>query len=128
MAVKQIHSAPPTTVEAVSISPRRTTIWLWLTAPITILLAIAGGSGVLVEDLYRDNPSLVAQAFGQDLITLAVALPALVISAIFAGRGSTRGRLVWLGVVAYVVYTYVTYAFGIRFNPLFLAYLALLAC
>ena len=128
MAVKQIHSAPPTTVEAVRIDPRRTTIWLWLTAPITILLAIAGGSGVLVEDLYRDNPSLVAQAFGQDVITLAVGLPALVISAIFAGRGSTRGRLVWLGVVAYVVYTYMTYAFGIRFNPLFLAYLALLAC
>jgi hypothetical protein len=128
MAVKEMHSAPPTTVEGARIRPRRTTLWLWLTAPIAVLLAIAAGSGLLVEDLYRDNPSLVAQAFGQDIITLAVALPALVISAIVAGRGSARGRLVWLGVVAYVVYTYTTYAFGIRFNPLFLAYVALLAC
>jgi len=128
MAVKEMHSAPATTVEGARIRPRRTTIWLWLSAPIAVLLAIAAASGVFVEDLYRDNPSIVAQAFGQDVITLAVALPALVISAIFGGRGSTRGRLVWLGVVAYVVYTYVTYAFGIRFNPLFLAYLALLGC
>src|SRR5689334_14390142 len=110
MAVKQMHSAPPTTVEGARIRPRHTTIWLWLTAPIAVLLASAAGSGLFIEDLYRDNPSIVAQAFGQDAISLAVALPALVISALVAGRGSTRGRLVWLGVVAYVVYTYTTYA------------------
>jgi hypothetical protein len=62
------------------------------------------------------------------VITLVVALPALVISAFFTGRGSQRARLVWLGVLVYVVYTYASYAFGIRFNPLFLIYVALLGC
>jgi hypothetical protein len=65
---------------------------------------------------------------GQDVVTLVVALPALVIGAILASRGSERGRLVWLGVLVYVVYTYAMYAFAIRFNPMFLVYVALLGC
>jgi hypothetical protein len=65
---------------------------------------------------------------GQDAITLAVALPALVIAAFLAARGSQRARLVWLGGLIYTVYTYVGYAFAVRFNPLFLVYVALLGC
>ena len=107
----------------------RTTVWLWLTVPIAILLAIAAGSELLVDGLFRgDTPYLVAQAIGQDFITLVVALPALVISAILASRGSERARLVWLGVLVYSVYTYVISAFVVQFNPLFLVYVALLGC
>jgi hypothetical protein len=102
--------------------------WLWLTAPIAILLAIAAGSGIFISGLYRDTPNLVAQAIGQDAITLVVALPTLVIGAFLAGRGSHGARLVWLGGLVYTVYTYVGYAFDIRFNPLFLVYVALLGC
>lgn len=124
-----MHNATPTTtVEGERMNPRTTRIWLWLSAPIALLLAVAAGSGLFVEGLYRDPPSLVAQAVGQDVVTLVVALPALVIGAILASRGSERGRLVWLGILGYVLYTYLTYAFGIRFNPMFLVYLALLAC
>lgn len=83
-------------------NPRSTTIWLWLTAPIAVLVATAAGVGLFIEGLYRDPSSLVAQAIGQDVVTLVVALPALVIGAILASRGSARGRLVWLGVVGYV--------------------------
>lgn len=106
----------------------RQTAWLWLTAPIAILLAIATGGELLGDDLLHDTPYCVAQAIGQDFITLTVALPVLVIGAIFAGRGSERARLVWLGALIYVVYTYVIYAFHVRFNPLFLVYVALLGC
>lgn len=103
-------------------------VWLWLTVPIAILLAIAAGCGIFISDLYRDPPGLVAQAIGQDAVTLLIALPALGISAFLASSGSQRARLIWLGVLVYVVYTYASYAFGIRFNPLFLIYLALLGC
>ena len=127
MALKELQGATPTTAEEQRISPH-TKIWLWLTAPIALLLAVAAGSGLFVEGLYRDPASLVAQAIGQDIVTLVVALPALVIGAILASRGSTRGHLVWLGVLGYVLYTYATYAFAIRFNPMFLVYLALLGC
>lgn len=102
--------------------------WLWLTFPIALLLAIAAGGGIFINGLYRDTPSLVAQAIGQDAITLLVVLPTLVIGAFLASRGSQRAWLIWLGVLTYIVYTYASYAFGIRFNPLFLIYVALLGC
>lgn len=105
---------------------RNADVWLWLTAPIGILLAVATGSGVFISGLYRDTPNLVAQAVGQDLVSLVVALPTLVIGAFLTSRGSQRARLVWLGGLIYTVYTYVGYAFDVRFNSLFLVYVALL--
>ncbi len=107
---------------------RNADVWLWLTVPIAVLLAIATVSGVFISGLYRDTPNLVVQAIGQDVITLVVALPTLVIGAFFTSRGSQRARLVWLGGLIYTVYTYVGYAFDVRFNPLFLVYVALLGC
>jgi hypothetical protein len=107
---------------------KRTNVSLPLTIPIAILLVIASASGVFINGFYRDPSDLVAQAIGQDAITLILAFPALVISAFFARRGSQGARLIWLGVLVYIVYTYASYAFGIRFNPLFLVYVALLGC
>jgi hypothetical protein len=109
-------------------STRRANWWLWLTIPIAVLLAVAAGGGLFIKGLYRDTPNLVAQAIGQDAITLVVALPTLVISAFLTSRGSQRARLVWLGGLIYMVYTYVGYAFAVRFNSLFLVYVALLGC
>ena len=109
-------------------STRRANWWLWLTIPIAILLAVAAGGGLFIKGLYRDTPNLVTQAIGQDAITLVVALPTLVISALLTSRGSQRARLVWLGGLIYMVYTYVGYAFAVRFNSLFLVYVALLGC
>lgn len=107
-------------------SATRTKVWLWFTVPIALLVAIAAGSGFFIEGLYRDTPYFTAQAVGQDLITLVVALPALVIGAILAARGSKRAHLVWLGVLVYLVYSYLIYALAVQFNPLFLVYVALL--
>jgi hypothetical protein len=109
-------------------STRRANWWLWLTIPIAILLAVAAGGGLFIKGLYRDAQNLVTQAIGQDVITLVVALPTLVISAFLTSRGSQRARLVWLGGLIYMVYTYVGYAFAVRFNSLFLVYVALLGC
>ncbi len=106
----------------------RAGIWLWLTIPIAILAAFAAGLGISMSGLYRDSPGLVAQAIGQDWITLIVAVPALVIAAFLTGRDSQRARLIWLGLLVYMVYTYASYAFGIRFNSLFLVYTAVLGC
>jgi hypothetical protein len=102
--------------------------WLWLTAPIAVLLAVATLGELLADGVLRGTPYFVAQAIGQDFVTLALALPALVVGAILARRGSGRARLVWLGALTYVVYTYAIYAFVVEFNPLFLVYVALLGC
>ncbi len=109
-------------------TPRRTNVWLWFTVPIAALLAIASGGGLFISEIYRDAPYFAAQAVGQDLISLAVVLPLLIISAILASRGSRRARLVWLGGLTYLVYTYMVAAFDVRFNSLFLVYVALMGC
>jgi hypothetical protein len=106
----------------------RPKVWLWLTIPIAGLLAMASGGGLFIDGLYRDTPYFAAQAFGQDLVSLSVVLPLLIISAILTSRGSPRAKLIWLGGLAYLVYTYVIAAFDVRFNSLFLVYVALLGC
>jgi hypothetical protein len=110
--------------------PKKTAgdIWLLLSIPIAILLLVAAGEGVFVRGLYRDAPFFALQAFAQDFITLFVVLPTLVVSAWFAARRSDRGRLVWLGALAYLVYSYVIDAFVVRFNSMFVVYVALLGC
>jgi hypothetical protein len=126
MTTKEIQNAAPAATLEDKRSPRTTTkIWLWLTGPIAILVAIAGRVGFFIEDLYRDAPVNAAQAVGQDLITLVVALPVLIVSAVLALHGSMRAHLVWLGALGYLVYTYLSYALAIEFNSLFLVYVAL---
>ena len=109
-------------------SVKSTNGWLWLTLPIAILLLKATTGGLFVNGLYRDNPYYVAQAVGQDFISLIIVLTTLIVTALLASRGSPRARLVWLGTLVYLVYTYVVAAFDTSFNSLFLVYVALLGC
>jgi hypothetical protein len=96
-------------------------------ALIGLLLAVAAGAGLFVPDIYKGSTAFAAAAFrGTDLVSLVVALPVLVASLRLARRGSRRAMLVWLGVLAYVAYTYL-YSFAIAWNRLFLVYVALLS-
>jgi hypothetical protein len=94
----------------------------WLSVLLVPGVALAAGTGLLVPGFYRDAPAWVSQARGQDLVTLLVGVPLLVIGLIGARRGSVRGLLLWLGAVGYMAYAYATYAFATHFNPLFLVY------
>lgn len=101
---------------------------LELVLSVVILLLAAGASlaGLLVPGLYRDPEVLRPQLYGQDLVTLVVGLPLLVVGMAGVTRDSLRGRVLWLGALGYLIYTYATYAFGAVWNPLFLVYAALL--
>ncbi|KPN29205.1 hypothetical protein SY89_03439 [Halolamina pelagica] len=104
----------------------------WLSRPyvvastLTLVLAVvATVVGLFVPGFYRDAPVLLPQLYGQDLLTLVVAVPALAGSLYAAYSGSLRGYVVWLGVTGYVLYTYASYAFLTAFNELYLVYVAL---
>jgi hypothetical protein len=107
---------------------KRTSDWLWFTVPIGLLLLVSAGGGIFLGNLYRDSPSFAAQAVGQDYITFFVVLPIMIVSAILAGRGSPQAQIIWFGGLIYIIYTYVVAAFDVKFNPLFLVYVALLGC
>jgi hypothetical protein len=96
-------------------------------ALVGLLLAVAAGMGLFVPGIYQDNTAFAAAALrGTDLVSLAVALPVLTGSLLWARRGSRRAVLIWLGTLGYVVYTYL-YSFAIAWNRLFLVYVVLLS-
>lgn len=100
--------------------------WLRLTPPLALLLALVSAVGLFVPDFYRGPLAWSIQAVAQDFADLVLVLPVLVASAVLAARGSTRGRLVCLGALSYLVYTFAIYAFAVPYNRLFLAYVAML--
>ncbi|WP_265109909.1 hypothetical protein [Halosolutus halophilus] len=98
-----------------------------LASLLTIVLAGAATLvGLFVPGFYRDAPVLLPQVYGQDLLTLVVALPVFAVALYYADRGSLRGYVVWLGVDGYLLYTYASYAFMMAFNELYLVYTTLL--
>jgi hypothetical protein len=74
---------------------------------------------------YYDTLSTVAQMQGNDLITLVVGMPLLVISAWLAFRGSLRGQLLLTGSLGFFLYTYMSISMLTAYNSLFLVYVAL---
>jgi hypothetical protein len=93
-----------------------------LSGALAALLLVASAAGLFAPGLYRDTPGWVAQARGVNLVDLLVALPALLAAMVWAARGSLRARVIWMGMLAYVLYNYAIFAFAVALNPLFLVY------
>jgi hypothetical protein len=75
--------------------------------------------------LYAYNAQrVVAEGVGWDIVTLFLAVPALVVAAFFVARGSFRGRLFAAGLLGYFLYQYLEYSVTWAFGPLFLLFVA----
>ncbi len=80
------------------------------------------------QGIYKnDSVSVVAQGKASDFITLIVAVPLLTLSLFFTIKNSFRWKLVLLGILGYLLYTYTSYVFLWTYNPLFLLYIALMS-
>lgn len=96
-----------------------------LSVIIAILAAVASAGGLFLDSLYLDNTLVTAALRGNDLITLALAVPLLVVAMLWARRGSQRAQLVWMGALGYMLYNYIFYLYGAAMNRFFLLYVAL---
>jgi hypothetical protein len=85
-------------------------------------MALMSGAGLFAHELYQDNALVASSWYGNDLVTLVVATPLLVVSLLGAWGGSRRAFLVWMGLLAYSLYNSAFYLFGAAFNSLFLVY------
>ena len=83
-----------------------------------LLAAVAAAAGLLVSGLYRDTAEGIRQARATDLVTLLGAVPALALGLWRAHAGSSAGRLVAVGALAYLAYSYAIYAFSVVIDPL----------
>ena len=96
-----------------------------LTGATAATMATASAFGVFATDwLYRDNALVTATFRGQDMVTLVVAVPLLLVGLVLEMRGSARGRVLWLGMLFYSMYAYLFYAVAAAFNQFFLLYVA----
>jgi hypothetical protein len=99
---------------------------LWLSVIDALLVLLASASGIFLKRIYaRETPSWAVQAIGQDIVNL-VAVVVLLIAAYFVNKGSVKAFLVWSGVLLYLLYAYIIYAFDVHVNSLFLVYVAIL--
>lgn len=99
---------------------------LWLSVLDALLVFLASASGIFLKSTYaRETPSWAVQGIGQDIVNLVAALTLLIV-AYLVNRGSVKAFLVWSGVLLYLIYAYVIYAFDVHFNRLFLVYVAIL--
>jgi hypothetical protein len=101
---------------------------LLFSIPIAILSFVSCVTGVFYSDVIyaREVVSYKTQGIGQDLVTLIIVLPTLIVSMYFAYQKKVVGILLWGGCLFYYFYTYLIYSFGLHFNRLFLLYCILL--
>lgn len=91
-----------------------------------LLAAIAAIVGLVVAGLYRDPADGIRQARATDLVTLIAAVPALALGLWRARAGAVAGRLVAVGALGYLAYSYAIYAFSVVINPLTPVHIAIL--
>ena len=94
-----------------------------LSIGVAIAMTISSGMGLLARDLYEGGSWAREALRGGDLVTLVVVVPVLVVAVTLARRGSLRAQAVWIGALAYGLYTYAFYVFGARFNDAFLLHI-----
>jgi hypothetical protein len=126
---------------------KKNTVLIVLTSLIIILSLISAGLGVFWQGEGRayefqtlrgeavmiqghglygyETVSIAAQAVAQDIVTLLVGIPLLIVSMFLFRKGSLRGKLLLSGTIAYFLYTYASFLFGAAYNILFLLYTAL---
>ncbi|HWI65137.1 MAG TPA: hypothetical protein VNT75_25185 [Symbiobacteriaceae bacterium] len=102
-------------------SPRTAQI---LTVILIVLSAVAAAAGIFLPDLYQGTEWLIGASRGTDVYTLAVAVPAMIVTLFFLRRGALRPTLVMTGVVAYMLYTFIGTAMTYAFNGFFPVYVA----
>ena len=100
---------------------------LRLSRALLIVSGIVGVVSVGAPAIFRDPPAYAGNALGTYVVVLSVALPTMAFAMYAATRGSLRAHFVWLGTVCYLLYAAVLASFSLRFNQLFLLYVASLS-
>lgn len=95
------------------------------TGAIVLLSIVSSMLGLFRDGHYAEPADELLRIYAQDAVLLAIGVPILAVGLLWARRGSVRGRIVWLGALAYMAYMWTHYAFVISYNDFFLGYVAL---
>jgi len=76
---------------------------------------------------FNDSVSMSAQARAQDVVTLVLGIPLLIVSLFLSNKNSLKGKLLLTGTLRYFLYTYASYSFVVTYNMFFLLYTILMS-
>ncbi|GAB2817402.1 hypothetical protein [Lentzea nigeriaca] len=113
-------TAAPASTAASRLRPLWTDLATWSLAGVLVAATLYG---LLSERAYRLDRALQLESMAQDVLTLAI-VPVFVWAGHRSRTGSLPGHLLWLGLLGYIAYTYLVYAFGVPHNSAFLLYVA----
>jgi hypothetical protein len=100
-----------------------------LSGVVLVLMVVQAVLGLFADGLYPEATWAVAALRGNDLISLVVAAPILALALVGSRRAPSAASVTaWLGMLFYSVYNYAYYAFGTRFNDVFLLHVAAFSC
>jgi hypothetical protein len=93
--------------------------WLGLSVAAAVLAAVGNVVGLLaVQRIYgRETVVPADSSVAQDLVSLGLVVPLLVVLGTRAARGSARAYVCRLGCLAFTAYSYAIYAFALHFGP-----------
>jgi hypothetical protein len=95
---------------------------------VVAMLALVASIAPLVFDLYARDPAFAKGAQrGADVVTLILGAPLLLLGMTLAGRGSARGRILWIGMLEYILYDFIFYLLGAQMNELLPIYVLVCA-
>jgi hypothetical protein len=75
----------------------------------------------------NDSLSMAVQAKAQDIVTMLLGAPLLIISLYLIQRNSLKGQILLSGTLGYFLYTYTSYTFVAMYNHMFLIYITLMS-
>ncbi len=96
-----------------------------LSLAIGLLMAGVSLAGLMYPSSLYPTDELRNSFVANDAINLTIGLPILLGSMWLTWRGKLVGLLLWPGALLYILYNYIAYIFGIRFNAISFVYLAL---
>ena len=107
-------------------APRRTPVTLWSTVVLAAGVLASSAYGLAADAPYRSLPeATVLGARAQDACSIVVAVLLLVLVA--RPALGTTASLLRLGLLGYLLYSYLIYVSGVPMNRMFLAYVAIVA-
>ena len=89
------------------------------------VLVLISAAGLWLPEIYaKEKPSWAAQGMGQDAVDLFFVAPFLAFCAYQVGRWKRVFLFFLEGILGYLVYSFVLYAFCVHFNRIFFLYCA----
>jgi hypothetical protein len=99
----------------------RSAATLWASIIVAMGILVATVYALVAPDPYRSLPeATVLAARGQDVVSLLIA--GLLVALVRPSRLSPLRLVLWIGLLAYVVYSYGIYVIGVPMNRVFLVY------